>query len=445
MSGHILSVGGVAVHLGQREVLQGVDGGHAVGVQDVSGSGVAGIGVELLAPGRLGLGGAEPLGEGLDSLGLLVGAAFLVQDAQILSDVVGAVVNVHQIPVLGSHGALQRGLGALGSGVDLAVQGGGVEGGDSHVALVQRIEAVLVGIIGGIHAVGAVVPQHLPAVDGHAAGGGGGIDEGVQQGGVDVGVGGAADLVLTIPLVAAVHDVGPVSEVQSLAVGAQLIGTVQHQHVLDDQTVGSAGISILADLISPGGRPFHQGQVLVGAVDDLAPAGLVQTEQDVAVLVLVGSLDGGGITGDDAVVVDGHGEAGVLGGVDQPGGALGGVGVGVDADGIAGIILDIGGILAAVISGSLVAAGHQAQSHDQRQQESSKLFHSRFSFFKSRAARTHCHTIIIPARNSPAKRDISAIIRTILTKGTVYVKIHRPFLCNFSTGSGPDTPTATCR
>ena len=234
-------------------------------------------------------------------------------------------------------------------------------------------------------------------------------------------------------------------EVQRLAVGAQFIVAVQHQHVLDDQTVGSAGIGILADLIGPGGRPVHQRQVLVGAVDDLAPAGLVQTEQDVAVLVLIGSLNGSGITGDDAVVIDGHGKAGILGGVDQPGGALGGVGVGVDADGIAGIILDIGGLLAAVIGGSLVAAGYQAQSHDQRQQESSDLFHSRFSFFESRAARPHCRTIIIPARNSPAKRDISAIIRTILTKGTGYVKIHRPFLCNFSTGSDPDTPTATCR
>ena len=163
---------------------------------------------------------------------------------------------------------------------------------------------------------------------------------------------------------------------QGLTVGAQLIGTVQHQHVLDDQTVGSAGIGILTHLIGPGRSPVHQGQVLVGAVDHLAPAGLVQTEQDVAVLVLVGSLDGGGITGDDAVVVNGHGEAGVLGSVHQPGGALRGVGVGVDADGITGIILGIGGTLTAVIGGGLVAAGHQAQSHDQRQQESSKLFHS---------------------------------------------------------------------
>ena len=163
---------------------------------------------------------------------------------------------------------------------------------------------------------------------------------------------------------------------QSLAVGAKLIVAVQHQHVLDDQTVGSAGIDILAHLIGPSGRPVHQGQVLVGAVDHLAPAGLVQTEQDVAVLVLVGSLNGGGITGDDAVIVDGDGEAGVLGGVDEPSGALGGVGVGVDADGITGIILDIGGIIAAIFGGGLVAAGHQAQSHDQRQQKSNKLFHS---------------------------------------------------------------------
>ena len=158
---------------------------------------------------------------------------------------------------------------------------------------------------------------------------------------------------------------------QSLAVGAQLIGTVQHQHVLDDQTVGSAGISILADLISPGGRPFHQGQVLVGAVDDLAPAGLVQTEQDVAVLVLVGSLDGGGITGDDGVIVNADGEAGVLGFLNEPGGALGGVGVGIDADGVAGVVLDLFLIVGRLgrVRSLLLAAGDKAEDHDGGKQE----------------------------------------------------------------------------
>ena len=93
-----------------------------------------------------------------------------------------------------------------------------------------------------------------------------------------------------------------------------------------------AVVLVFANLGCPGGSPVNDGQVLVLAVNNLAPTGLVQTEQDVAVLVLVGGLDGGGIAGDDSLIVDGDGEAGILGLVDQPGDALSGVGVGIDAD-----------------------------------------------------------------------------------------------------------------
>ena len=262
-------------------------------------------------------------------------------------------------------------LGALSCGVDLAVERRGVEGGNSDVALVQRIEAVLIGVVGGVLALGAVLPQRLPALGGDAAGGGGGIDEGVEHRGVDVGVGGAADLVLTVPGVAAVHDVGPVLEVELLAVGAELVVAVEHQNVLDDEAVGRAGIGVLADLTCPGGSPVNELEVLVNAVDDLTPAGLVEAEEDVAVLVLIGGLDGGGITGDDGVIVNADGEAGVLGFLNEPGGALGGVGVGIDADGVAGVVLDLFLIIGRLgrVRSLLLAAGDKAEDHDGGKQE----------------------------------------------------------------------------
>ena len=84
-------------------------------------------------------------------------------------------------------------------------------------------------------------------------------------------------------------------KVELRAVGAQLVIPVEHQHVLDDQAVGLAGVDILAHVARPGGGPVHNLQVLIGAVHQLAPAGLVQTEDQIAVLVLVGGLDGGGV------------------------------------------------------------------------------------------------------------------------------------------------------
>ena len=201
---HAASVGHVgAFHSGQSKVLQLVDAGDAIGIQDSNSVLVAGIGVELFAPCSLDLSGTEPLSKCHDSLGLFGGTASLVQDAQVLSDVVGAIVDFNQCPVLGLHGALQRNVGAFSCGIDLAVQGGGVEGGNLDIALVQRNEAVLVVVAAGL-AVSAVVPQGLPALDADTASGRSGIGEGVQDSGVDVGVGGAADLVLTVPGVAAV-------------------------------------------------------------------------------------------------------------------------------------------------------------------------------------------------------------------------------------------------
>ena len=248
--------------------------------------------------------------------------------------------------------------------VNLAVQGGGVEFRDGDIALVQRIEAVLIVIAAGL-AVRAELPQRLPAVNGNAAGRGVGIGKGIQHGRVDVGVGGAADLVLAVPGIAAVNHVGPVIKVQLFALGAQLVGAVQHQDVLDDNAVGLAVILEFADLVRPGRSPVDDLQVLVLAVDQLAPAGLVQTENQVAVLVLVGGLDSGGITRDDAVVVDADGEAGFLGLLNQPGGTLGGVGVGVNPDGVSGIVRIV------------VRRGCHAerQDHAQRQRQSKNLLH----------------------------------------------------------------------
>ena len=383
MGSDISGVGHVgAFHGREGEVLDEVDLGDVGAVDQLNSTLVAGEGVELFGPGSLGLGGAEPLGERLDGFGLFLGAAFLVQDADVLGDVVGAVVDVNELPAVGDGV-----LGAFRRGVQLAVERRGVERGNGNVALVQRIKAVLP-VVAAELALGAVLPQGLPAIDGDAAGGRGGIGEGVEHGGVDVGVGRAADLVLAVPGVAAVNDVGPVRKVQLFAVGAELVGTVEHEDVLDDEAVGLAIILVFADFFRPGRSPVNEGQVLVDAVHDLAPAGLVQTEEDVAVLLLVGSLDGGRVAGDDAVVVNADGEAGFLRLVHEPRGALGGVGVGVDADGVAGVILrgfGLNGLLGGRFrrgfrrlggrSLGLGAAGSQREDHDQSQNESKCFLH----------------------------------------------------------------------
>ena len=355
MRAHVLGIVHLrAGHVVQGEVGQLVNGRSAVGIELVGRHGVAGIGVELIAPGRLHFGGAEPFGKGRHSGGLLGRAAGLVQNAQILGDVVGAVGDVHQRPVLRLKGALQGMVGAVRRVVDLAVERRGVEGADLHVALVQGIEAV--GIAGEV-AVGAVVPQGLPAVHGDAAGGRLGIGEGVEHGGVDVGVGGAADLALAVPGVVGIDDVSPVIKVQLFAVGAELVVTVEHQDVLDDKAIGLAVILVLANLVGPGGSPVDDGQVLIGAVNQLAPAGLVQAEDQVAVLVLIGGLDSGGITRDDGVIVNADGEACGLGLVNEPGGTFSRVGVRIDADGVTGIII-----------GKRHGAG-QGENHGQRKKQ----------------------------------------------------------------------------
>ena len=114
-------------------------------------------------------------------------------------------------------------------------------------------------------------------------------------------------------------------KVQFFTVSAKLIITVEHQDVLNDNAVGLAGIDKLADVTGPGRSPVDNAQIFIFTVDKLAPAGLIQTEDQVTVFVLIGGLNGGSITGDDAVVVNADGKAGFLGFLDKPGGTLGGI------------------------------------------------------------------------------------------------------------------------
>ena len=151
-------------------------------------------------------------------------------------------------------------------------------------------------------------------------------------------------------------------EVELGAVGAQIVVPIEHEDVLDDDAVGLAVILVLTDLIGPGGGPIHNLQVLVLAVDQLAPAGLVETEDQIAVLVLVGGLHGGAVAGIDLIGVQADGEAGLLGLFDQPVHTLGGVGVGIDPDGIAGIIRRKG-------------RRDQCEHHDQREHKSKYFLH----------------------------------------------------------------------
>ena len=150
-------------------------------------------------------------------------------------------------------------------------------------------------------------------------------------------------------------------KVELVAVGAEFVVAVEHQHVLDHDAVGFAVVFEVAHFISPSGSPIGDFQVFIGAADDLAPAGFVQAEQDVAVFVFIGGLHGGGVAGDNGVVIDGDGEARFLGGVDQPVHALGGVGVGINAD---GVVLSRG-------------EGAQRKRHYQRQCKSQQFFHEK--------------------------------------------------------------------
>ena len=155
-------------------------------------------------------------------------------------------------------------------------------------------------------------------------------------------------------------------EVERFAVRALVVIAVEHQHVLHDEAIRLAGVNVLADFVRPRRRPVHHLQVLIGAVDQLRPAGFVQTKDDVAVLAFVCLLDSGVVAGDDGVIVDGDAEARFFGGIEQPVHALGGVGVGVDADGIAGIILRF-----------RHRAARQRQHHGQCQQHRYEFLHYR--------------------------------------------------------------------
>ena len=279
-------------------------------------------------------------------------------------------------------------LGSVSCSVNLAVEGRGIEFGDSDITLVQRVKAVLVVITAGL-AVGTEFPKSLPAIDGNTAGRRGRIGKGIQHGRVDVGIGCAADFILAVPGIAAVDDICPVIKVQFFSVSTELIVAVEHQDILNDDAVGLAGIDKLADVTGPGRGPVDNAQIFIFTIDKLAPAGLVQTEDQVTVFVLVGGLNGGSITGDDAVVVDADGKAGFLGFLDEPGGALGGIGVGIDPDGITGVIhiffrgFCVGfrrcGFDLSRCGG--LAAGNQSNDHAESQKQCEILFHDVSSIF----------------------------------------------------------------
>ena len=212
-------------------------------------------------------------------------------------------------------------LGAVSCSIDFAVESGRIELGNGNIALVQRIEAVLVVIAAGF-TVCAELPQSLPAINGNAASRRCGIGESIEHCGVDVGIGRAADLVLAVPGVAGVDDVCPVVEVKLFAVGAELVITVEHQNVLDNNAPCFSVILVLTDLVCPGRRPVNNGEVFILAVDQLAPAGLIQAENQVAVFVFIGSLYSSRITGNNRVVIDADVKPCCFGFVNEPCGTL---------------------------------------------------------------------------------------------------------------------------
>ena len=103
---------------------------------------------------------------------------------------------------------------------------------------------------------------------------------------------------------------------------AEFIISVEHQDVLDNDTVSLSVILVFSYIACPGRRPVSKLQVFVLSVNDLTPAGFIQTEDQVTVFILVGSLYCSCITGNDAVVVNADREAGFLGMIDQPCGAF---------------------------------------------------------------------------------------------------------------------------
>ena len=127
MSRNVFRVGHVSTaDLFQRKVLDRVNRRNFFIASQLHRFTVAGIAVEFFRPGSLGLGGTEPFGKGFDDFGLLVGPAFLIQDAQILGNIIGTVVNVDKVPVLGGDCALQgvRIVGIFRRCVNVAVQRG---------------------------------------------------------------------------------------------------------------------------------------------------------------------------------------------------------------------------------------------------------------------------------------------------------------------------------
>ena len=154
-------------------------------------------------------------------------------------------------------------------------------------------------------------------------------------------------------------------KVKFYAIGAELVVAVQHQDVLDNQTIGLAIILEGANLVCPGRSPVSNLDVLIGAANQLAPAGLIQTKDQVSILVLVSSLHSSGIAVKNRVVINADAEAGLLGLFLQVVHALDRVGVGVNADGVARIVLSRSG------------NRNQRQNHGQSQSEGNELLHEK--------------------------------------------------------------------
>ena len=137
MSGNILGIVHVsAFNRVEGKVRDEIDGWNVIAIDQLGGFLVAGEAVKLFRPVSLNFSGTEPFAEGLDSLGLLFGTAGLIEDAEVLSDVIGAVLDVDEVPVLGLKCADQRMFRTICRCVDLAVKSRRVELRDCDVALV---------------------------------------------------------------------------------------------------------------------------------------------------------------------------------------------------------------------------------------------------------------------------------------------------------------------
>ena len=171
MSSDILSVGHVCAFYGiQSKVRDLIDRRNAVRIQFRCCFLIAREGVEFISPFCLYFSTAEPFCECLDCFGLFLGSSCFVQNTDVFSDVIGAVRNVNQSPVLRFQCAKKRMFRAFCCSINLAVQRRRIEGGYGNIPCIQRIKTIFVGVIRGELAACAVLPEFLPAIDGNAAG-----------------------------------------------------------------------------------------------------------------------------------------------------------------------------------------------------------------------------------------------------------------------------------